>query len=59
MRKDTSTVQVDHHEFVRLATEGRSYSYDEVNASNQNLIFTTLEKILINRKNIEKLNKDI
>ena len=58
-RSDSSTVEVDRLELNRLTLEGLNQNYEDVRASNQNLVFKYLEKKLVETLNIKGINKDI
>lgn len=58
-RSDTSTISVDREAFRRLILEGLNLNYESLQALNQDLSFTYLEKRLVEKLGIEKLTKDI
>lgn len=58
-RSDTSTLEVDRFEIRRLSLEGLNMSYEERQASSQDLKFKLLESSLKDRAGIENINLDI
>lgn len=58
-RNDTSTIEVDQIELKRLILAGDNIDYEELPSNDQKLAFAYLERELINRTGIKKLNKDI
>lgn len=58
-RSDTSTVVVDKKELNRLVLSGTNLKYEQIIAKTQNLTFEMLEKHLISKTGIKKINTDI
>lgn len=58
-RNDTSTIEVDQTELKRLILAGENKNYEEQRSRNQELSFSYLEKELISKTGIKKLNIDI
>lgn len=58
-RNDSSTIEVDRLELNRLVLEGMNQSYEELDATSQELEFKTLESELISKLSINGLNEDI
>ncbi len=58
-RNDTSTIEVDQVELKRLILAGENKEFEELPSSDQSLEFSYLEKELISKVGIKKLNKDI
>lgn len=57
-RNDSATVEVDRLEMQRLILEGSNRSYDELEATTQELSFTHLEKELKDRAGIKDFSLD-
>ncbi len=58
-RADTSTVAVDRSELRRLSIEGSECPFDEMKSTDQDLTFKQLEKYLINKTGIKRVNEDV
>lgn len=58
-RNDSASIEVDRLELNRLILEGMNLTYEEIESSDQDLSFNTLEKELANTLNIKKVDKDI
>lgn len=58
-RSDTSTIEVDEAELVRLILQGRNIKYEELTARKQNLSFEILEKKVKRELGIENFNRDV
>jgi len=58
-RSDTATVEVDKNELDRLIREGQNFSYEELEANEQELEFTYLERIFRQKKMIGGITPDI
>ncbi len=58
-RADSSTIEVDRIEFTRLVLYGSNQNFDELPANSQELTFNSLNKKLIEKLKIDKLNIDI
>lgn len=58
-RSDTSTIEVDEAELVRLILQGRNIKYEELTARKQNLSFEILEKKVKRELGIETFNRDV
>ena len=58
-RNDSATIEVDRLEYNRLVLEGMNQSFEEIPSLEQNLLFRTLEKELIEVMHIENMNQDI
>lgn len=58
-RNDTSTIEVDNRELRRLMLEGEHLNYEELDASEQNLTFTVLEKSLREQVGINRFDLDV
>lgn len=57
-RNDSATIEVDRVSFTRLILEGSNQSYEEIVTKNQELTFTYLEKVLIEKLGIRECNTD-
>jgi len=58
-RNDTSTIEVDQIELKRLILAGENKDFEELPSRDQKLEFSYLEKELISKMGIKKLNQDI
>ncbi len=58
-RNDTSTIEVDDTELVRLILDGQNLNYEELPAEQQTLTFRILEDKIREEIGIESPNKDI
>ena len=58
-RNDTSTIEVDQIELKRLILAGENKDFEELPSRDQKLEFSCLEKELISKTGIKKLNEDI
>ena len=58
-RNDTSTIEVDQIEMKRLILAGENKDFEELPSRDQKLEFSYLEKELISKMGIKKLNQDI